>query len=240
MIRSVAVVPMSRMIVPGVSSVNSRSYASALYAATGPERRDLGRQPELADRAELLHDPRPRHREDPHLDVGRVGAHERLVVPLDLLERERDLLHRLELDDVGHLLGLDRRQLREPRERLMPRHAHRKDRLRQVVLVRQRAQRHPQGVRLIQLRRRKHLRVIDHREVAHGHTVTVGLELDRLDRARTDLDSPTHVRRHAARPFYYQIHPDPPPAKRGIRAMSPIVRIFRALGCRNNRPVTHP
>ncbi len=35
MIRSLDVVPTSRMIVPGVSSVNSRSQASALNAATG-------------------------------------------------------------------------------------------------------------------------------------------------------------------------------------------------------------
>ena len=39
-----------------------------------------------------------------------------LVVPDDVFQRERDLLPGLELDDVGDLFLLDRRQLDEPRQ----------------------------------------------------------------------------------------------------------------------------
>src|SRR5207247_1335304 len=54
--------------------------------------------------------------DDADLDVGRVGAGEDLVVPLDLLDGEGDLLDGLELDDLGDLLGVDRGQLGEAGE----------------------------------------------------------------------------------------------------------------------------
>ena len=52
--------------------------------------------------------------------VDDVAFVEPLIVPDDLLERKRDLLFRLELDDVGDLLFIDRGQLDEARQAALP------------------------------------------------------------------------------------------------------------------------
>ena len=60
------------------------------------------------------------HREQADFRFDRVAfvfaADERLVVPDDVFERERNLLPGFVLDDVRNLLALDRRQLDEPRQ----------------------------------------------------------------------------------------------------------------------------
>ena len=51
-----------------------------------------------------------------------AAADHPLVVPDDVFEREGNLLPRLVLDDVGDLLGFDRRQLDEPRQAVLAGH----------------------------------------------------------------------------------------------------------------------
>ena len=56
---------------------------------------------------------------------GELGVLEELVAPLDVVEREGDLLDRFEPDDLGDLLLFDRRQLDEAGEARLPAHADR-------------------------------------------------------------------------------------------------------------------
>jgi hypothetical protein len=70
------------------------------------ERHEVRDDPDILVHRQPLHDPLARDREDADLDVGGIGLLERLVVPLDLVDGEGDLLHRLELDDVRDLLGV--------------------------------------------------------------------------------------------------------------------------------------
>lgn len=84
------------------------------------EGEDVGRQPLLAVLRQEFRDLGLGDREDADLDIRAVIAREGLIVPFDVLDGERNLLHRLEPDEVGNSLLFHGRQLGEARERAVP------------------------------------------------------------------------------------------------------------------------
>ncbi len=56
------------------------------------------------------------HREDADFDIGGFGGLEGVVVPVDLVQREGDLLDGFKLDDLGNFFGFDRGELDEAGE----------------------------------------------------------------------------------------------------------------------------
>ena len=83
-------------------------------------------------------------REEADLDLGRLGADEGVVVPLDVVDRERDLLIDLVLDEVRDLARRNRRELREAGEAapLHPVEVHDDALSSELLLGRERGQRH--------------------------------------------------------------------------------------------------
>ena len=150
------------------------------------------------ERGEGLVDLLALHRKQRHFGVHHEAAlldsaGEPLPVPADLIEWERDLLIGLVLDDIGDLLGLDRRQLDELRQPRLARRRHRhavalQGMPREKLLDRGPHQFHRVGVRL-----REHHRIFDVlKRVGHEfagvrrrHLATKGLEA-----ALADVDSP--------------------------------------------------
>ena len=160
------------------------------------ERDDVGHQPLIPVLGQNLCDFRLRDRKDPHLDVRAVVARERLVVPFHVVDRERDLLHRLESNQIGDPLLLHRRKFRKPGKRAVTgdRERDRRPPQRIPILAHERPQRHRDRLVPVQFGGREHLLMGHHRKVGDPQLLAVALDLERLDRARSDLNSPAHVR----------------------------------------------
>ena len=130
------------------------------------------------------------HHEAPLLDPGRQP----LPVPDDLVEGEGNLLARLVLDDVGDLLGLDRRQLDELRQPRLARGRHGHAIARQVVAGRELGQGRPHELDRVGLRLGEHHRVFDEVETprprACAGSVGETPAAKRLEAASADIDSP--------------------------------------------------
>jgi hypothetical protein len=113
-----------------------------------------------------------------------------LVVPDDLVERERDLLLRLELDDVDDLLLFDRRQLDEPGEAGLAGDAHGDD----VALGRVPGEELLQGLARelvrVGIRLGEDLRVLDVVERGRGDHAVDLFEPQGLEGALTNVDAP--------------------------------------------------
>jgi hypothetical protein len=128
--------------------------------------------------------------EDADLDLGGVIGGEGLVVPLDLVDGEGNLLYRLELDDVGDLLGLDGRELREARKRRVARDGDDQVLALQRVLADELPEAEPGQLVLVDVGCGEHLLVGNDGEVGHPHAVALALQANRLDGGGADLHSP--------------------------------------------------
>ena len=93
--------------------------------------------PAVFQRLEMAGDLVALHREQADFGLDRVAfvfaADERLVIPDDVFQRERNLLPGFVLDDVGNLLPLDRRQLDEPGQTALTGNGDRYSFARQIV-----------------------------------------------------------------------------------------------------------
>jgi hypothetical protein len=74
---------------------------------------DLHVQIDIGEVLDVRVDQLAAHREDADFNIRRCGRLKKLVAPLHVVQGEGNLLDGLEADDLGNLLGLDRRQLDE-------------------------------------------------------------------------------------------------------------------------------
>ena len=147
------------------------------------------------------------HGEQAEIDFRRVVRLEGVVVPLDLLERKRDLLARLEGNESGDGLRVARRKLDEAREAAVAKPVVVDDHILvgERLLARELREgllEDRLGLRLAALDEGilepgggEDLLVRDDDEIAHAHAVTDALELDRLDGVLSDFDAPSGVGR---------------------------------------------
>ena len=115
-----------------------------------------------------------------------------LVGPDHLLERERDLLPRLELDDVGNPLLLDRRQLDELDQARLTRHGDGNLAALQVVAFEKRLERLAHQLLGVGVGLAEDLGVLDEVERL-GHDLVGGFarnQLQRLQRGLADIERP--------------------------------------------------
>jgi hypothetical protein len=158
------------------------------------QRHDVGVDAEFLIEREPLAEALLRDREDAHLDLGAVGGLHDLVIPLDFLDGERDLLHGLELHDARDLARLDRRELRETGERGVPGDRDHRTLALHALLAHELAQAKTDHLVLVEVRRRQHFLMRNHREIGQPGFVSHALEPDRLDCVRSDFDAPSGVR----------------------------------------------
>jgi hypothetical protein len=74
----------------------------------GAQGQHVGGKPDVLQHGKTLADTLLGDREDARTHIRRIGRDKGLIIPFDLIKREWDLLHRLKLDDVRDLFGLDR------------------------------------------------------------------------------------------------------------------------------------
>ena len=113
-----------------------------------------------------------------------------MVVPLDLVDREGNLLDRLELDDVGHLLRLDGRQLGETGKGGMARHGHHQVLAFQRLLTNELAQGETNNLVLVDVRGGQNPLQRNDREVGDGDLVAIALQPKGLDGMCADFHPP--------------------------------------------------
>ena len=149
------------------------------------------------------------HREQADFRLDRVAfvfaADERLVVPDDVFERERNLLPGFVLDDVGNLLALDRRQLDEPRQAALAGNRDRHAVARHVVARDELLERFADQLVAIGFGLRENLRIFDVVEGLDDHPLVVLLvrtAAQRFQRALANIDAPNGVTlRHDREPL---------------------------------------
>ena len=156
----------------------------------GAERQRCRLDFEIGEDAEPLLHPVAGDGEDADLQLPDVVGRERLVVPLDLVDGEGNLLHRLELDDVGNLLRLHRRQLGEPGKRRVARNRNDQVLALQNVGADELPEAQPRDLVLIDVRCGQDLLMRNHREIRDADAVAVALEANRLDGGGADFHSP--------------------------------------------------
>jgi len=133
------------------------------------------------------------HGKDADLDLRRLFLFEDLIVPFHLLDRERDLLHRLVLDDLRHLFGLDRRQLRETGEGHVPGHGGDDLTAAHLVLGQELAKLFLNRLIDIDIGRGEHLVEGDQVVVGHLDAVAGADQAHRFDGTGADFDAPTII-----------------------------------------------
>ncbi len=130
------------------------------------------------------------HRKDADLDVRRLWFLEELVAPFDVVEREGDLLDRFEADDLGDLLGLNRRQLDEPGEARLPAHADRDAAALDAVPLHEIGQRCLDERLAVVAGLGEDVLVFDDFEIGDLGSFRTANEADRLEGAVSDVDAP--------------------------------------------------
>ncbi len=169
----------------------------------GSERDGAGLHAErLAHEREVLRERVTLHREESKIHFGRIVGLEGVVVPLDLFEREGNLLARLEGYEAGDRLRVAGRKLDEARQAAVAKPVEVDDHIlvRKLLLARELSERlleHGLGLRLATLDERflesgggEHLLVRDDNEVADANAISGSLELDCLHGVLTDFDAP--------------------------------------------------
>jgi hypothetical protein len=154
------------------------------------QRDGFGRQAKIAIQRQLLLNTLLRNREDADFDLRRIVAGERLVVPLDLVDGKGNLLHRLKLDDVGHLLRLDRRQLGEARKCRCPGTLITRCSFSNSCCEMNWPERQPHHLVLIKVRRGQHLPVGYDSKVGDVHVAAITHQPHCLDGVGSDFNAP--------------------------------------------------
>jgi len=130
------------------------------------------------------------HGEDADLDVGALGLLEELVAPLDVVQREGDLLDGLEAHDLGDLALLDGRQLDEAGEARLAADPDRDLAALGQVALDEVGQRVLDELLAVVAGLGEHGLVLDDVEVVDAEALGLADELDGLEGPVADVDAP--------------------------------------------------